>query len=170
MQSCHLGVLKTRLRALRISTSCIYNFSFVSKSICELLVDDSYKDDLIAKIDQFTFRHLPNYDPAVPQDPNVTEKVRARLKEAFTNRLRMTASTATRPVVQQVFIDMMTDASIPVPKDMPDNTTVVDVPIPAENTTDEEMTLAHRDQAAVAVEGDANDSNASAPPTTVRNK
>ncbi|KAF9554250.1 hypothetical protein EC968_009723, partial [Mortierella alpina] len=72
MQSCPLGLLKTRLRALRIRTSAIPNFAFVGKSICELLVEASYKDELVAKMEQFTFRHLPNYNPAVPQDPNVT--------------------------------------------------------------------------------------------------
>ncbi|KAF9176397.1 hypothetical protein BGZ50_000811, partial [Haplosporangium sp. Z 11] len=143
MQSCPLGVLKARLRALRIRTSCIYNYSFLGKSICELLVDPSYKDDLIAKMEQFTFRHLPNYDPAVPQDPNVSAEVRARLKEAFAHRLRKTASTTTRPVVRQVFINMMTEASIPVPEDLPDNTASAEV-VPTAENADEEMTMCNR--------------------------
>ncbi|KAG0195386.1 hypothetical protein BGX28_001533, partial [Mortierella sp. GBA30] len=131
MQSCPLGLLKTRLRALRVRTSAIHNFAFVGKSICELLVEVSYKDELIAKMEQFTFRHLPNYDPAVPQDPNVTEDVRARLRSAYANRLAKTAGTTTRPLVRQVFLQMMADAAIPVPEDLQDNTMAAAVDAPA---------------------------------------
>ncbi|KAF9973259.1 hypothetical protein BGZ75_001223, partial [Mortierella antarctica] len=136
MQSCPLGLLKTRLRALRIRTSAIPNFAFVGKSVCELLVEASYKDELITKMEQFTFRHLPNYDPAVPQDPNVTEDVRIRLQEAYATRLRKTAGTTTRPVVRQVFLQMMNAANIPVPEDLADNTVIAAVP-----ETTEEMPL-----------------------------
>ncbi|KAF9367333.1 hypothetical protein BGX21_007543, partial [Mortierella sp. AD011] len=70
MQSCQLRVLKERLRVLRVRTSAIHNFAFVGKTICEMLVETSYKDALIAKLQLCTFKYLPNYNPAVAQDPN----------------------------------------------------------------------------------------------------
>ncbi|KAF9149130.1 hypothetical protein BGX20_006132, partial [Mortierella sp. AD010] len=48
MQSCQLRVLKERLHVLRVRTSAIHNFAFVGKTICEMLVETSYKDALIA--------------------------------------------------------------------------------------------------------------------------
>ncbi|KAI9242845.1 MAG: hypothetical protein BYD32DRAFT_456726, partial [Podila humilis] len=58
--------------ALKPDTAPIYNISFVGKSICEFLVDATYQTKFIESMQAFTFRHLPNFDPAVPQDPNVT--------------------------------------------------------------------------------------------------
>ena len=72
VQSGPLKVFKERLHALHVHTSQIYNISFVGKSICEFLVDANYQAKFIESMTAFTFRHLPNFDPAVPQDPNVT--------------------------------------------------------------------------------------------------
>lgn len=176
MQSCPLGLLKTRLRALRIRTSAIPNFAFVGKSICELLVEASYKDELIAKMEQFTFRHLPNYDPAVPQDPNVTEEVRVRLQEAYAARLRKTAGTTTRPVVRQVFLQMMTAGNIPIPEDLADNTAATalvqgvteEMPLAPETAHSHAENTA-RDQQSTS-NGNVTSSDASAPTPTSPNE
>ncbi|KAF9943574.1 hypothetical protein BGZ70_005761, partial [Mortierella alpina] len=177
MQSCPLGLLKTRLRALRIRTSAIPNFAFVGKSICELLVEASYKDELIAKMEQFTFRHLPNYDPAVPQDPNVTEEVRVRLQEAYAARLRKTAGTTTRPVVRQVFLQMMNASNIPIPEDLADNTTATtlvqgtteEMPLAPEATAQSHAEDTARDQQPTS-DGNVTSSDASAPIPTSSNE
>ncbi|KAG0348726.1 hypothetical protein BGZ54_004547 [Gamsiella multidivaricata] len=122
VQSCPLGQFKANLRALRIRTSAIANIAFVGKAIVELMVESHYRASLIAKMQEFTFRHLPNYDPAVPQDPHVTPEVRVRLQEAYARRLQQTAGNTTRPVVRQVVLAMMSTANIPVPSDLPDST------------------------------------------------
>ncbi|KAF9976955.1 hypothetical protein BGZ75_010444, partial [Mortierella antarctica] len=124
--SCRLSVFKQRLRSLRIRTSAIHNIAFVGRAICELLVETSYKDSLIARLTEFSFKYLPTYDPAVPQDPNISEETRARLRAAFATRMQNSASGATRPAVRQVFIQMMTDASIEIPQDLRDTTTPPD--------------------------------------------
>ena len=122
MQSCPLRVFKERLRALRVRTSAIPNIAFVGRSICEFLVEASYKDALIAKLTACTFRYLPNYDPSRPQDPNVSPEARARVQEAYAQRLRTTAGTTTRPVVREVFMQLMVAANLPIPADLPDMT------------------------------------------------
>lgn len=125
VQSGPLKVFKERLRTLRVRTSQIYNISFIGKSICEFLVDTSYKAKFIETMSGFTFRHLPNFDPAVPQDPNVTPETRDLLKQAYTRRLTAMASTTNRGFVREVFLGMMTAAGAVVPADLPDLTTVV---------------------------------------------
>ncbi|KAF9984568.1 hypothetical protein BGZ79_005573 [Entomortierella chlamydospora] len=127
MQSCQLRVLKERLLILRVRTSAIHNFAFVGKTICEMLVETSYKDALIAKLQLCTFKYLPNYNPAVAQDPNVSVETRNRLKEAYAARLRKTASETTKPVVHAVYLKMMADSNIPIPADLPDLTTAAPV-------------------------------------------
>lgn len=160
VQSGPLNVLKERLRALRIRTSMIYNISFVGKSICEFLVDASYKAKFIEMMSDFTFRHLPTFDPAVPQDPNVTPETRVMLKNAYTHRLTAMASTTNRGFVRQVFLDMMTAAGTEVPSDLPDltkNATTVpptDIPAePASEDADVTMSPAAEDPASASDEG-----------------
>jgi hypothetical protein len=131
MQSCQLRVLKERLRVLRVRTSAIHNFAFVGKTICEMLVETSYKDALIAKLQLCTFKYLPNYDPAVAQDPNVSTETRNRLKEAYAARLRKTVSETTKPVVRSVYLQLMTDSNIPIPADLPDLTSTTPVVVDA---------------------------------------
>lgn len=174
LQSCPLGTLKTRLRALRVRTSAIPNISFVGRTICEMLVESSYKDALIAKMETCTFRHLPNYDPAVPQVATVSEEVRLRLRDAYATRLRNTAATTIRPVVREVFLQRMVDAQIAIPEDLADNTAMaVEVaPVAAEpgtdavpTTTDEHMEMdeATGDTATAEVATTVSDSNPPAP-------
>ncbi|KAG0010034.1 hypothetical protein BGZ82_003718, partial [Podila clonocystis] len=135
VQSGPLKVFKERLRTLRVRTSQIYNISFVGKSICEFLVDASYKSKFIETMSGFTFRHLPNFDPAVPQDPNVTPETKDLLKQAYTRRLTAMASTTNRGFVRDVFLNMMSAAGAAVPADLPDMTkTVSDAPGPATAT------------------------------------
>lgn len=122
VQSGPLKVFKERLRALRVRTSQIYNISFVGKSICEFLVDASYQTKFIESMKTFTFRHLPNFDPAVPQDPNVTPETRDLLKQAYTRRLTAMASTTNRGFVREVFLSMLFASGSPVPTDLPDLT------------------------------------------------
>jgi len=127
MQSCQLRVLKERLRVLRVRTSAIHNFAFVGKTICEMLVESSYKDALIAKLQLCTFKYLPNYNPAIAQDPHVSVETRQRLKEAYAARLKKTVSETTKPVVRAVYLKMMADSNIPVPADLPDLTATAPV-------------------------------------------
>ncbi|KAF9397284.1 hypothetical protein BGZ76_008445, partial [Entomortierella beljakovae] len=69
-----------------------------------------------------TFRYLPNFNPAIPQDPNVTPELRAKLKEAYTKRLIKTAGETTKPVTRAVFLQLMAEANIAVPADLKDST------------------------------------------------
>jgi hypothetical protein len=119
VQSGPLKVFKERLRALRIRTSQIYNISFIGKAICEFMIDASYKDKFIESMESFTFRYLPNFDPAVPQDPNVTDETRDLLKQAYTRRLTAMASTTNRGFVRDAFLSMLTASGAPVPTNLP---------------------------------------------------
>ncbi|KAG0037594.1 hypothetical protein BGZ83_003371, partial [Gryganskiella cystojenkinii] len=119
VQSCPLKVFKEKMRALRVRTSQIYNISFVGKSICEFLVDASYQAKFIESMSSFTFRHLPNFDPAVPQDPNVTEETKDLLMQAYTRRLTSMAKTTDRGFVRSIFLDMLVAAGADVPTDLP---------------------------------------------------
>ncbi|GJJ78321.1 hypothetical protein EMPS_10680 [Entomortierella parvispora] len=118
-----LKVFKAKLRGLRICTSLIYNISFVGKSMCEFLVDAAYRAKFIESMKSFTFRHLPNYDPAVPQDPNVTEETAELLRGAYIRRLETTASTTNRDFVRDDFLSMLAAADPTAPTsatDLPD--------------------------------------------------
>lgn len=105
--SCPLSILKQKLRSLRVRTSAIHNIAFVGRAICEFLVEKSYKDRLIALLTQCSFKYLPGYDPAVPQDKDVTQDVATRLREAYAKRLQTTVSTTASPFVRQIFLDML---------------------------------------------------------------
>ncbi|GJJ69738.1 hypothetical protein EMPS_02086 [Entomortierella parvispora] len=123
VQSGPLKVFKAKLRGLRICTSLIYNISFVGKSMCEFLVDAAYRAKFIESMKSFTFRHLPNYDPAVPQDPNVTEETAELLRGAYIRRLETTASTTNRDFVRDDFLSMLAAADPTAPTsatDLPD--------------------------------------------------
>lgn len=133
VQSCALKTFKERLRALRIRTSQIYNISFVGKSICEFLIDASYQSQFIESMSGFTFRHLPNYDPAVPQDPNVTPETRDILKQAYFRRLTNMATTTNRGFVREVFLGMLSAAGAETPMDLPP----IIAPLPAQETSTE---------------------------------
>jgi hypothetical protein len=119
VQSGPLKVFKERLRSLRIRTSQIYNISFIGKAICEFMIDANYKDKFIESMESFTFRHLPNFDPAVPQDPNVTDETRDLLKQAYTRRLTAMASTTNRGFVRDAFLSMLSASGAPVPANLP---------------------------------------------------
>ena len=131
VQSGPLKVFKERLRALRIRTSQIYNISFVGKTICEFLVDATYQAKFTESMTSFTFRHLPNFDPAVPQDPNVTPETRDLLKQAYTRRLTAMASTTNRGFVRDVFLSMLSASGSPMPTDLPDLTVPAASVLPA---------------------------------------
>jgi hypothetical protein len=118
--SCPLSIFKQRLRSLRIRTSTIHNIAFVGRAICEFLVETSYKDRLISHLTECSFKYLPGYDPAVPQDNAVSAEDALRLREAYTKRLQSTVSTTTRPFVRQAFLDLL--SAIGIHQDLPDCT------------------------------------------------
>lgn len=152
VQSGPLKTLKEKLRALRVRTSQIYNISFIGKSICEFMVDAGYQAKFIESMQSFTFRHLPDFDPAVPQDPNVSEETRDKLKEAYARRLTSMATTTNRGFVREAFLTLLADAGAPIPADLPP-LTAVNAPDADTNQTNTEMELVAEDTTGSAVEG-----------------
>ncbi|KAF9207604.1 hypothetical protein BGZ49_000058 [Haplosporangium sp. Z 27] len=118
MKSAPLGAFKADLRTLRVRTSAIPNIAFIGKTIYEFLVEMSYKDALISKLK----------DCAVPNDPNITPELRVKLKENYAYRLAKTAAETTRPVVREIFLQMMAAANIPIPADLA-NKTIATAPL-----------------------------------------
>ncbi|KAF8980104.1 Multidrug resistance-associated protein 1 [Entomortierella lignicola] len=98
MKSAPLGAFKADLRTLHVRTSAIPNIAFIGKAI------------------------------SVSNDPNITPELRVKLKENYAYRLAKIAAETTKPVVREVFLQMMAAANIPIPADLA-NKTIATAPL-----------------------------------------
>lgn len=128
--------LKEALRALRIRTSAICSISFVGASIAEFLVTSDYAQGFTRAITSLSpiagrISVLSTYNAAAAADPQATEAIQQKCKDAFVRRIHGLIQKNPNLAAQNFYLNWLQSLNLPLPS----TTTPNDNPAPAPTVT-----------------------------------
>jgi hypothetical protein len=110
-----LSEVRRCLRALRFRSTAIYNISFVGSITAEVLIPQWYLTEFRRQAERTGIMSiLDDYNASGTLDPNATDEIRKKIKEAFVRRiLKLTSSS--EPAVRSFYLDIAKKAGISFP-------------------------------------------------------
>ena len=109
-----ISELKGHFKQFHFVITKIRNIAFVSNTTVEFLVQPDYLARFKRDLKKGEWKILNKYDPSVPINKEVSEETRARIANAFHNRVVRLATTGTRDDVKSFFASWATSLSLPL--------------------------------------------------------